>query len=236
MSGIVDSAAAILLSSEKRVEAAGQNIANVRTPSYKRQVSFDAILSTQGATQETLPERLQYTDLSPGKLIPSGNPFDLAISGPGFLRLRDREEIVYSRGGSFSIGANGTLIDAEGRALQSASGNDITIESPDPEILGDGTILDRGLPVAVIGLFEAERTDAVEAVGGSLFRIGRETVREAGTSSLRQGFLEQANVTTSDEMIAMMAAIRQAESASRLVRTYDQLIGQAITTFSRRGS
>ena len=75
-----------------------------------------------------------------------------------------------------------------------------------------------------------------EAVGGSLFRIPDGAAREAAGSTLRQGFLEQANVTTSDEMISMMAAIRQAESGSRLVRTYDQLIGQAITTFSRRGS
>ena len=236
MSGIVDSAAAILLSSEKRVEAAGQNIANVRTPSYKRQVSFDAILSSQDAAPKTLPERLHFTDLSSGKLIPSGNPFDLAISGPGFLRLRDGEEIVYSRGGSFSIGPDGTLVDPGGRQLQSVSGDDIAVESQDLEILVDGTVLERGLPVAVIALYEAEQFDAIEAVGGSLFKMPESAVRDAGNSALRQGFLEQANVTTSDEMIAMMAAIRQAESASRLVRTYDQLIGQAITTFSRRGS
>lgn len=182
-----------------------------------------------------LPERLLSVDLSQGKLIPSGNPFDVAISGPGFLRLRDGDETVYSRGGSFSVGADGALIDSEGRALQSVSGSDVTIESPGAEFLSDGTILEDGLPVAAIGLFEVEQVEAMEAVGGSLFRIPEEAVREANMSSLRQGFVEQANVTTSDEMISMMAAIRQAEAGSRLVRTYDQLIGQAITTFSRRG-
>ena len=236
MSGIVDSAATILLSAEKRVEVASQNIANLKTPSYKRQVSFNAILSNQNESQISLPQRFQFTDLSSGKLVPSGNPLDLAVTGPGFLRLRDGEEIVFSRGGSFSIGTDGTLIDPGGRRLQSASGGDITVESQDLEILGDGTILERGLPVAAIALYEAEQLDAIEAVGGSLFRIPDGATREAAGSTLRQGFLEQANVTTSDEMISMMAAIRQAESGSRLVRTYDQLIGQAITTFSRRGS
>jgi flagellar basal body rod protein FlgG len=183
----------------------------------------------------SLPEILQSIDLSQGKLVPSGSPFDFAIAGPGFLRLRDGEEIVYSRGGSFSIGADGALTDPGGRRLQSTSGGDITVESPELEILGDGTVLERGLPVAAIALVEAGHSDAIEAVGGSLFRISEGAVREADTSTLRQGFLEQANVTTSDEMISMMAALRQAESGSRLVRTYDQLIGQAITTFSRRG-
>ena len=205
-------------------------------PSYKRQVSFDTILPADGDRRGNLPERLQFVDLSSGKLVPSGNLFDLAISGSGFLRLRDGADIVYSRGGAFSIGEGGALVDAAGRVLQSAAGGDIAIGSPDPEILGDGTILERGLPVTAIGVFEADQTDAIEALGGSLFRITEGAVREADASSLRQGFLEQANVTTSDEMMAMMAAIRHAESASRLVRTYDQLIGQAITTFSRRGS
>ena len=234
MPGIIDSAASILFSSEKRVEAAGNNIANAQTPAYKRQVSFSALLESDSPLL-SLPDSLQSVDLSQGKLIPSGSPFDLAISGPGFLRLRDGDEIVYSRGGSFSIGAGGALVDPGGRALQSVSGGDVTVESPDLEILGDGTVLERGLPVAAIGLFEAEPIEAMDAAGGSFFRIQEGAVREAGMSTLRQGFLEQANVTTSDEMISMMAALRQAESGSRLVRTYDQLIGQAITTFSRSG-
>ena len=47
--------------------------------------------------------------------------------------------------------------------------------------------------------------------------------------------LESSNVVLSDEMVALMANTRQAEGGAQLVRLYDQLIGQAITTFARAG-
>lgn len=251
MSGIIDSAAAILLSSEKRVEAAGENIANAQTPAYKRQVLFSTALeqseasatpsaSPQAAVSAKPPQSARLTDLAQGKLVPTGKPLDIAMVGPGFVELRDADRTVFSRGGSFSLGRDGALVDADGRRLQSASGGPVTLDGvmdgTDIEILGDGTVLENGLPVAEIGLFEAESLSAMHALGGSLFSADEGTVRPAESSALRQGFVERSNVNTSDEMVAIMAAIRQAESGSRLVRTYDQMIGQAITTFSRSGS
>jgi flagellar basal-body rod protein FlgG len=42
--------------------------------------------------------------------------------------------------------------------------------------------------------------------------------------------IEASNVSLGDEMVAMMTALRQAESGARLAQLYDDLMGRAITT------
>lgn len=233
MSGLIESASGILAASEQRVEAAAQNVSNASTPGYKRQITFAETLMRTAPAQgnpsgiHDAPVQLHVTqDRAQGKLRETGRPLDLAIFGPGYVQLRDGDRIAYSRGGSFAIGPDGTLIDSSGRVLQQAGGGDLEPGSTSPQIMGDGSVIENGLPVAAIALFETDSPKGPFAPA---------TMREATASVIRQGQLESANVVMSDEMITMMAATRQAESGARLVQFYDQLIGQAITTFSRSG-
>jgi flagellar basal-body rod protein FlgF len=235
MSGLIDSASAILLSSEKRLEASAQNVANATTSGFKRQVGFSQALDN-AESQIGMPIETQFvTDYVQGKLNSTGNPLDLAIHGPGLLMLRDGESHVYSRGGTFAKGENDTLIDALGRVLQQAGGGDLAVKGDAFEVLEDGTLLKDGLPTARMALLEASDPAALKALGGSSFAADPAAMTDAGNSIVRQGFLEASNVVLSDEMVAMMATVRQAEGGARLVQFYDQMIGQAITTFTRSG-
>ncbi|WP_160325596.1 flagellar basal body rod C-terminal domain-containing protein [Pelagerythrobacter marensis] len=147
--------------------------------------------------------------------------------------MRDGESLIYSRGGSFVRGPDGTIADERGRVLQQAGGGDLVAAGEQVEIVSDGTVLANGMPVAAVGIFETSAPGAVEALGGSLYGVPLDAIIEAEVSSLRQGYLESANVVLSDELVAMMTASRQAESGARISQVYDQLIGQAITTFGR---
>ena len=236
MPGLMESASAILASSERRVEAVSRNVSNASTAGYKKQVAFAQALER---ASEPFPAQVAatrfLTDFSQGRLRHTGKPLDLALHGPALLQLRAGDDLVYSRGGAFTLGEGGSVIDASGRILQQAGGGDLILDGQDVEILGDGTVLQAGVPVAAIGLYEAGQGSGIAALGGSVFRANPAGLAEASGSVLRQGQLESSNVVMSDEMVAMMAAVRQSEGAARLVQTYDQLIGQAITTFSRSG-
>lgn len=119
--------------------------------------------------------------------------------------------------------------------LQFAGGADAAVESDAIEILSDGTLLDRGAPAGRIGIYAAP-ADAAGKQGGGLLRIAGEPEEvDDSAFEIRQGMLESSNVVLSDEMVALMANARQAEGAAQLVRLYDQLMGQAITTFARAG-
>ncbi|HTN14566.1 MAG TPA: flagellar hook basal-body protein [Sphingomonadaceae bacterium] len=235
MPSLVDSAAAILASAERRLEASAQNVANASTPGFKRQASFAEALGTAEGADSRLPAQKSFVDFTQGRLAETGSAFDLAVHGPGLLRLRDGDGFVYTRGGSFALGADGVLADAAGRVVQQAGGGDLALGSPDVEVLADGTVLEDRLPAARIGLYEASDPAVLTALGGTGFSAPEAAMMEAEGSQIRQGFLEKSNVTMSDEMVATMAALRQAEGGGRVVQFYDELIGQAITTFSRSG-
>ena len=235
MPDLVDSAAAILGASERRLETVANNVTNLSTPGFKRQLSFVEMLPAQSRDLAAGLMLRARPDLAQGQMKQTGNPLDLAISGAGFFRLRAGDTFVYSRQGHFRRAADGTVVSPQGHVLQQAGGGDLVVERLAVEVLADGAVLDEGRPVGRIGLFAAAEGASAEPLAGSLFAISSEAAEEATGSELRQGMIEASNVSLGDEMVAMMAALRQAESGARLVQLYDQLMEQAITTFGRSG-
>lgn len=232
--GLIESASGILSASERRLENVSNNVSNISTPGFKRQISFEEVLAGRGA--EAVESLIRHhSDLSQGQMKQTGNPLDLAISGPGFFRLRSGDGIVYSRQGQFSLAADGTVATAQGHVLQQAGGGDLVLERSAVEILEDGTVLDGGRPVAKIAIYAPGDPAALRPVGGSTFAAGDEAMEEAPAAGIRQGMVEASNVVLGDEMVAMMATVRQAETGARLVQIYDDLLGRAITTFGQGG-
>lgn len=237
MSGLVESAVAILSASEKRLEVVSSNISNVSTAGYKRRISFADLVANAGTGTDAVGALLTRTraDLAQGKLNATGNPLDLAISGDGFFQLRDGTETIYSRQGQFKLAADGTVVTPQGFVLQQAGGGDLVLDRANVKILADGTILDGARPVGRIGLFAPSGATAVQPLDGSMFHFSDGAANEVSDPQLRQGMTETSNVSVGDEMVTMMASLRQAESGSRLMQTYDDLLGRAITAFGQAG-
>lgn len=233
MSGLIESASAILSASERRLEVAANNVVNMTTAGFKRQIAFSDLVSDTTDPHIEPSQIRTRLDLSQGQFSETRNPLDISISGTGFFRLRANGDIVYSRQGQFQLGADGRVMTAQGYVLQQADGGDIVLDHEAVEILADGTILDEGRPVARIGLFEPVDANAVTPLGGSLFAIGEDALEEVADPQLRQGMIETSNVSLGDEMVGVMAALRQAESGARLVQLYDDLMGRAVTTIGQ---
>jgi flagellar basal-body rod protein FlgG len=232
--GLIESATGILSASERRLENVSSNVSNISTPGFKRQISFEEVLNDRdGAT--VLPSVEHKADLSQGQLTRTGGPLDLAIGGQGFFRLRAGDQTLYSRQGQFSLAADGSVVTRQGYVLQQAGGGDLVLERAGVEILEDGTVLDGSRPIARIGVYTAADPAALQALGGSIFTAGDDSMEEAPAAAVRQGMVEASNVVLGDEMVAMMTTVRQAEGGARLVQIYDDLLGRAITTFGQGG-
>lgn len=118
------------------------NLANATTPAYKRmQVRF----ANGGKTVSLV------RDFSPGKLIHTGNPFNVAISGPGFFRVvTSTGATAYTRDGAFQMDEAGNLVTNDGHLLQ-----------PGIKIAPDA----KGIEISSGGDVRVIKSDGIEVVG-----------------------------------------------------------------------
>ena len=237
MGDVAEIGASLLRMSERRLETVSQNVANVQTPGYRSVASFQSELNAQAAAindvfspMTGVSELVQHARSSEqGELKISENVMDFALSGEGMFALRDAsgltDAFTLTRNGRFELDMDGHVVDAMGRRLQSGDGRDLKLTSMDVTVGPEGMIFENDRPIDQIGVFASSDED------GDLARL---TPRLSDTNfELRQGMIEASNVSLPSEMIEMMEAVRQAETASRIIQTYDTLMGQAISTFGQ---
>lgn len=254
---------------ERRLETIMNNIANIDTVGFRKErpifevapfseakpgvESFDHMrFPTAGVTVRA------ETDLSPGKLNRTENPFDLAIDGEGFFVVETAEGPRYTRAGRVTLDENRVLITTEGFPLLGNNGR-ITLPPGDLVVLDDGKV-----GVSGAGGGKTKVTDTLKLVALDEHTVG---VKRSGTEknatidtlqfvaldaklgvtrvgstlfdgtptdlpatgSIRQGFREQSNVNPFDEIRSMIEASRSYQAAQKLITTLDEVTGQAIS-------
>jgi len=231
MSGLVESATAVMRMAEQRLEVIAHNVANLSTPGYRRRIGFATLVDRGDAA----PTIATHSDAAAGALSESGNPFDLAIGGDGYFQLRAGEATLYSRQGRFRRDPEGRLVTPQGYFLQRAGGGDLTIDGATPKVARDGTMLDGERPVGRIAVMLPGDAAALRPVGESFFAADAAAMADAGDPVVRQGMVEASNVVLGDEMTRSMAAVREAETGARLIQLYDELMGKAVNAFAGNG-
>jgi flagellar basal body rod protein FlgG len=169
-----------------------------------------------------------------GTLSQTDQATDFAIEGEGFFELRDGDQVGFSRNGQLRRDASGRLVDPQGRALQGVGGGDVLVASDRFEVSSDGSILEDGRVVDRIAVVIIAPGAARPGADG-LITAAPEEVSPTDQAVVRQGFLESSNVSLGDETIALMEAVRQAETGQRLMNVYDDLMGRAVSTFGQAG-
>ena len=79
------------------------NIANINTTSFKRELGIYSTAPTNIAGSGRLDFVIDHgssVSFEPGSIKNTGNDFDIAINGPGFITVDDGDGIKYSRNGS----------------------------------------------------------------------------------------------------------------------------------------
>jgi flagellar basal body rod protein FlgG len=173
-------------------------------------------------------------DFTPGRLSETGSQTDLAIAGEGFFVTRGGEATLYTRQGQFERDAEGRLTTGSGLVLQAEGGGDLIVPAGEFTVAADGTVTAGGAPIARIALVRFELPALLRAGAAGGFSAGEAEPIALASPSVRQGMLEMSNVNTGDEMVAMMEALRRAETGQRLVTTYDELMGRALSLFGQQ--
>jgi flagellar basal-body rod protein FlgF len=237
--GLLVSASEVIAYAQTRMAVAAQNMTNITTPGYKRQISFSTHIATQGQDvfeghSPPTSSRLQTsTDFTSGKLMLTGNPTDLALTGPGFFVVRTSEGIGYQRAGSFNRDSNGHLVTSGGAVLQSAGGGDLVIEANAFTVLNDGVILGNGTAIGQIAVASIANPGHMTRSEDGVFSSPSGELAQIDRPSVRQGALEASNVVNGADMLTIMETMRRAEAGQKLVHTYDDMLGRVITSLGQ---
>jgi flagellar basal-body rod protein FlgG len=222
-----------------------------------RKVQFQDLLyqtliapGTQAGEQTVFPTGLQLglgarvvaneVIFRQGDFVGTGNPLDLVIEGNGFFQIRQPSgELAYTRAGSFQLNRDGQLVTNNGDFLEP----NITV----PQNVLDISIgLDGPVSYTQPGQNQAQQAGTIEiamfqnpaglkALGNNLFQpteasgdpITGLPGGQEGLGTLRQGFLENSNVSVVEEFIQLITAQRAYEANARVVRTADEMYEQA---------
>jgi flagellar basal-body rod protein FlgG len=234
-----------------QIDTIAHNLANLNTPGFRREVvTFDEVSAALSASAATGVLQNPSASLMArgagvsagvtlssvaGELKQTGEPFDVAIDGPGFIEVTRADGTpAYTRSGKLKINTDGFLATTDGSPLSAnlaipADTRQIMI-GPDGKVtalVGEST---EPVEVGQIEIATFQNPAALQAAGANLYTApaaaGEPQIAapgESGLGTLKQGFVESSNVQLADELVTLMLAQRAFEMNSRVVQAADQM-------------
>ncbi|MCB2015781.1 MAG: flagellar basal-body rod protein FlgG [Sphingobium sp.] len=237
-----------------KMQVIANNLANVNTTGFKKdRADFQALAYQQliAAGSASDSENKFATGLSlgtgvmlagtsridtQGTLTATGNAFDMAIQGNGYFQVQRPDGLIgYTRDGTFSRTAEGTLVNSDGLPLvpqiqvpegvvSVTVGNDGTVSAV---LAGQSTPTELGQ----IELASFANPSGLQSVGGNIMletaASGAPQVGVAGLDgrgTIAQGTLEGSNVNIVEELVDMIETQRAYEVNSKMIKSTDEML------------
>ena len=211
------------MAQENRMNVISNNLANVNTPGFKKDVPiFDGYM-----LQRT------KTSFEQGQFRETGNKLDLALSGPGFFQVETPEGVRYTRNGSFTLSALGEVVTNDGYPVVGAGV--IPEDTSDLSVTENGRLLADGVEVGQFDLVEFEDPQVLAKQGADLYVPKAEGVAgvEAESTEVTQGFLENSNVNSIMESVNMIDTLRTYEIFQKVMATFQEADQKIINEVGR---
>lgn len=238
-----------------RLEVVAQNLANLATTGYRREVLFQQavieaqqnLLNTPGDTEAADVPVSSYTDFRPGALQKTGNPLDVALDGPGFFVLQDAlGQLSLTRQGRFVLRADGVIATPDGKLLLGQGGVPLQLplaggasqaapgasQPPVPplDITPEGELRSGSARIGALWIAQAP-VEALRRTDGVCFTVTPGTPLSTLSPDqyrVLQGFLEGSNVNPVEELVQLIELQRQFEMGQRVIRANDSTLDRSI--------
>jgi flagellar basal-body rod protein FlgG len=231
------SAAAGMSAQQEQLNAISNDLANLSTSGYKSErVAFNDLLYNRvniAGTETTAGDGANALVIGrsegQGAITETGNPFDLAIEGPGYFEVkRPNGQTVLTRNGNFGVDASGTLVNAEGNRLTppiklppGVSPKEVTVSTNGVFSAGNRTLGQIKLvTVTAPDQMLADRSSALPPTATS-------GAPHPATGAIHQGALESSNVNIAGTMAQMVSTQRAFQMNSTSIQTESQMMSIA---------
>ncbi|HQF54974.1 MAG TPA: flagellar hook-basal body protein [Fibrobacteria bacterium] len=247
VNGLFTSGAGMMLTMRKQ-EITSNNLANAQTTGFKisRLVTHATVESRRDVDQymrqrETQRQDEVRVDWSPGPLVQTGNPLDVAMRGDGFFAISTPSGERYLRSASLKVNGQNELVDGTGSSILDQSGNSIRVPGLKTAITADGRVVSDGVEVATLRMVDFPQPYTLREEGAGRWAPYAQNPADAApmpipvgeNARVEQGYLEGPNVNTVAEMVRMIAQFRNYEADSRVLQAVDSTIDKAVNTVGR---
>lgn len=227
----------------KRLEVVSNNLANVNTAGFKRDVaSFQArfaeaiergMVGVGEGAREDVGGGVQLYDIQtvyePGAVETTGRPTDMTIVGDGFFQVRTPQGVYLTRAGNFTRGASGELETQQGFKVLNEQGRPIPLPA-DWQLTEDGAIESLDFGKNFLALVRPQSLDQLSKVGDNLFAVaGRARNIPAAERNVRGGVLEKSDVNSTSSMLEMIETTRAVDANMNLIKNQDQMLNTLIS-------
>lgn len=223
----------------RRHEVLANNIANVSTPSFKKDdlLITPPTVSAPGAGALMVPPGvnvIQWTDFAQGPVHLTGRPLDVAINGPGFLTVQTPAGERYTRAGALSIGSDGTLLGPSGDPLVGQRGP-VRVGSTQVTVNATGDVLDAGRVVDTLKIVDLPRPYPLLKAGNGLYAPVTPDIEVSPATGfeITAGALESSNVSSVESMVTMIEVMRTYEAAQKALQAVDEVNQRATSDIGR---
>lgn len=208
--------------------------------SHEKVAVFSALPAGQTAYTHdafVIPKHGTVVSFRQGELKATGDNMDFAIQGPGFIAVQMPDgSKAYTRDGQFKMNSQGQLITKQGYRVLSDSGNlqfDPNNSAP-LKVAADGQVSQGSELKGKITLTEFKSPQLMTAAGGGFYvnNVPNMLPQPATSSTLHQGFIEQANTSPTLAMASMLTAMRMYESNEKVMQLQNDRMGRVITDLS----
>ena len=229
----------------EQLDQIASDIANTSTSGYKSERST-GVASERPSFSKALQAAIDVApgeksiDFRSGSINGTGRDLDFALDGRGFFVLETPEGLQYTRNGHFKTTTDGTLVTADGFAVQGEIGADeygpLVLPGGQVSVEADGTVLIDGLPSGKFRVADFEDYRVLSREDGGRFSTSEGVTPSVATEvELRGGALEDSNVSMAEQLVQVAEVARTFEALQRgLSVLMNDIDGRAIAELGRR--
>ena len=244
--GLYLSAAGVMTSSYRQ-DVISNNLANVETIGFRRDVPTfrqrltaaqqnpadsqhtDALLEQIGGGTFADPTSI---DLASGDLKTTGRQLDAAIIGRGFFTVAGPDgQPSLTRDGRFQMDRTGrmTLSNNQASPVLDNQGNPIVLDPTEPVLISStGAVQQPGRQPIQLGLVDVSNPQLLRKQGDSLLTVTDPTTVAPASPTIATGTLEQSNVDAPSELVALMNAQRDLQANVNMIETQDAMLDKLV--------
>jgi flagellar basal-body rod protein FlgF/flagellar basal-body rod protein FlgG len=228
----------------QRVEVLSNNLANVDTVGFKKELAL-----LEARDSEAIERGLDYagsrsmndvgggirmpataTDFATGAFRQTGIPTDFALEDPrDFFLVRRGDEVLLTRAGNFQVDSEGRLLTQSGDQVLAADQEPIQLDPTLPFRMLPGGVIDQFGDQFALGLARPANLADLRKVGSNNFQSpGPLTPLADDQRRVKNGWQELSSVNPVQEMVELIAASRTYETNIRLIQQHDGMTSSLV--------